>query len=137
LRFAIAALAVMAIAAYWFATRQPHVRWEMVETRGAERTTTTVGAGDWIQTDRSSRATVKIGEIGSVEVAPGTRVRVVALKEDEHRLSLAQGEIYAKISAPPRLFFVDTPSGTAIDLGCEYSLLSSEDGSGILQVSRG
>ena len=55
----------------------------------------------------------------------------------EHRLALARGEIRAKISAPPRLFFVDTASGTAVDLGCEYTLNTDEDGFGLLRVTRG
>ena len=56
---------------------------------------------------------------------------------DEHRLTLARGEIRATISAPPKLFFVDTPSGTAVDLGCAYSLTAEEDGSDLLRVTRG
>ena len=43
----------------------------------------------------------------------------------------------AKISAPPRLFFVDTPAGTAVDLGCEYQIRCDRSGSGILNVSQG
>jgi len=43
----------------------------------------------------------------------------------------------AKISAPPRLFFVDTASGTAVDLGCEYALNTDEDGVGLLHVTKG
>jgi hypothetical protein len=94
-------------------------------------------AGEWIETDSKSRTTVRIGEIGSVEIEPGTRVRVVTERSDEHRLMLARGQIRAKISAPPKLFFVDTASGTAIDLGCEYTLTDDELGLGLLQVTRG
>jgi hypothetical protein len=94
-------------------------------------------AGEWIETDSKSRTTLRIGEIGFVEVEPGTRVRVVTEQPGEHRLSLAHGEIRAKISAPPKLFFVDTASGTAIDLGCEYTLSDDELGLGLLQVTRG
>jgi hypothetical protein len=96
-----------------------------------------VGIGEWIETDSDSRARVTIGEIGSVEVAPATRVQVLAARSDEHRLALARGEIRATISAPPQLFFVDTPSGTAVDLGCEYSLNTDEDGFGLLRVTKG
>ena len=96
-----------------------------------------IGAGEWIETDARSSATVKVGEIGSVEVAPNTRLRVVTARPGEHRLALARGEIRAKISAPPRLFFVDTASGTAVDLGCEYSLNTDEDGFGLLHVTKG
>ena len=96
-----------------------------------------IGAGEWIETDSRSRTTVRIGEIGSVEMEPGTRLRVVKAPPGEHRLTLARGEIRAKISAPPRLFFVDTASGTAIDLGCEYTLSDDELGLGLLEVTKG
>ena len=89
-----------------------------------------LGSGEWIETDAGSRATVKIGEIGSVEVGPNTRVRVVATSRREHRLALERGQIRATISAPPKFFFVDTASGTAVDLGCEYALSTDEDGPG-------
>ncbi len=94
-------------------------------------------AGEWIETDSKSRTTLRIGEIGFVEIQPGTRVRVVTEQPGEHRLALAHGEIRATISAPPKLFFVDTASGTAIDLGCEYTLSDDELGLGLLHVTRG
>ena len=77
------------------------------------------------------------GTIGTVEVAPNTRLRVVAARPGEHRLALQRGRIHATISAPPRLFFVDTPAGTAVDLGCEYTLDTDEGGAGQLQVTKG
>ena len=91
----------------------------------------------WIETTASSRAEIRIGDIGTVEIEPNTRVRIVTEKPGEHRLKLAHGEIRAKISAPPRLFFVDTASGTAVDLGCEYALHMEEDGTGLLRVTKG
>jgi hypothetical protein len=91
----------------------------------------------WIETDATSRVLLKIGDIGSVEVGPNTRVRVVSDRAREHRLALARGQIMAKISAPPKLFFVDTPSGTAVDLGCEYTLNADENGLGLLRVTKG
>jgi hypothetical protein len=94
-------------------------------------------AGEWIETDAKSRTTLRIGDIGFVEIEPGTRVRVVTEQPGEHRLALAHGEIRATISAPPKLFFVDTASGTAIDLGCEYTLSDDELGLGLLHVTRG
>jgi hypothetical protein len=117
-RWAFAAIAVVALVAigYWSVGRQ---------------------AGKWIETDSKSRTMLRIGEIGFVEIEPGTRVRVVTARPGEHRLALAHGEIRAKISAPPKLFFVETASGTAIDLGCEYTLSDDELGLGLLQVTRG
>jgi hypothetical protein len=62
---------------------------------------------------------------------------VVTERANEHRLALARGEIRATISAPPKLFFVDTASGTAVDLGCEYALSTDGGGSDLLRVTRG
>jgi hypothetical protein len=91
--------------------------------------------GHWIET--SSTTVLRIGTIGTVEAVPGTKLRVVVDRPGEHRLALAHGEIHAKITAPPRLFFVETAGGTAVDLGCEYSLHTDENGEGLLQVTRG
>lgn len=112
---AAAATFVLAAGVYWFGLRQT----------------------GWIQTSSSARTTLRIGDIGSVDVGPNTRLQVVSDRANQHRLRLAYGEIYAKISAPPRLFFVDTKSGTAIDLGCEYTLNMDEDGAGVLRVTKG
>jgi hypothetical protein len=39
--------------------------------------------------------------------------------------------------APPRLFIVETPTATAIDLGCKYTLEVEENGSSLLHVTLG
>ena len=93
--------------------------------------------GDWLQTDDSSRALVAVGRIGQVEVQPDTRVQLVVARADEHRLALARGTIAAKVDAVPRLFFVDTPAGTAVDLGCAYTLATDSLGKGLLHVTGG
>jgi len=149
-RWAFAGMAALALFAvtffsveYWRA-HPLGTRWEVVRIDGSPAVgarhfhdAAKIAAGEWMETDSSSRAGIKIGDIGSVEVEPNTRLRVVTAKPGEHRLALARGEIRAKISAPPRLFFVDTASGTAIDLGCEYALSTDEDGSGLLSVTKG
>src|SRR6266436_5767984 len=43
----------------------------------------------------------------------------------------------AAIWAPPGEFVVDTPSATAIDLGCAYTLHVNDDGSGTLRTTLG
>ena len=145
-RLAFVAAAIVAVVAFvsWRLMQHRVVRWEIVRLDGSPAVGARhisgvgqVGAGEWIETDSGSRATVSVGGIGSVEIAPNTRVRVVTMRADEHRLALARGEIRARISAPPRLFFVDTAAGTAIDLGCEYTLHTDEDGFGLLSVTKG
>lgn len=145
-RWAFAATVVLALAAtaYWRLAPSSGTQWEVARLDGSPsvdakplRGVGQIGVGKWIETDAGSRATVKIGEIGSVEIQPNTRLRIVAARPSEHRLALARGEIRAKISAPPRLFFVETAAGTAVDLGCEYALSAGEDGSGFLHVAKG
>jgi ferric-dicitrate binding protein FerR (iron transport regulator) len=91
----------------------------------------------WIETGSVTQTTLRIGDIGSVEVGPNSRLKIIADRPDQHRLALARGSIHAKISAPPRLFFVETESGTATDLGCEYELEMNAHGSGVLRVTKG
>jgi hypothetical protein len=141
---AAAALVMVAVAALWYVDRPRGESWEVVRLAGSpsigsERITETalIRGGQSIQTDGSSRARIQIGEIGSVDVEPNTHVAVVAADPGEHRLALRSGEIAAKILAPPRLFFVETPSGTAVDLGCEYTLRCDRSGDGILRVQAG
>ena len=93
--------------------------------------------GDWLQTDDSSRALIAVGRIGQVEVRPDSRVQLVVARTTEHRLALAHGTIDAKVDAVPRLFFVETPAGTAIDLGCAYTLETDSLGKGLLHVTGG
>ena len=143
-RFA-AALALLVISiSVWYSTRPPRASWDVVRVGGspviadkpmADRDR--IAVGDWLTTDASSRASIAVGTIGSVSVEPNTRLRLTAATPGEHRLTLSAGEIHAKISAPPRLFFVDTAVSTAVDLGCVYTIRVDQDGTGLLQVTTG
>jgi hypothetical protein len=93
--------------------------------------------GEWIETDASGTARLGIGGLGTVDLAPGSRLQLLAARPDEHRLNLARGSISAVIIAPPRVFFVETPSSTVVDLGCAYTMEVDEDGAGVLQVTDG
>jgi hypothetical protein len=118
--------------------------WEVAPLAGIPRVAqaplTGVGAlrvGDTVETDDSSRAVIQVGDIGRVEVKPGSRLRLLGADATDHRLALDVGEIYARVNAPPRLFFVETPAGVAIDLGCAYTLRVDAAGNGFLDVTAG
>lgn len=96
-----------------------------------------LAVGGTLETDRYSRAKISVGKIGEVEVEPNTRIRLVQARLTEHRLALERGKMSARISAPPRLFFVDTSSAEAIDLGCAYTLEVDDAGRGLLHVTLG
>lgn len=118
--------------------------WEVSPLAGLPRVDATplAGAarlpvGAWVETDDSSRALITVGRIGHVEVKPETRIRLLEARPHDHRLGLARGAIYAKVDTIPRLFFVETPAGTAIDLGCAYTLETDSAGNGSLHVVGG
>lgn len=96
-----------------------------------------IGVGQMLETDARSRARIEVADIGTVEVAPNSRVKLVGSGASEHRLALDRGQLHAKIFAPPRLFVVDTPSGRAVDLGCEYTLEVDRFGNSVLDVTGG
>ena len=137
----LAAAAVLA--GVWLVKSQP-ASWDLTRLAGrpvvgATPLTATgrLRVGDVLQTDDSSRALIAVGRIGQVEVLPASRIQLVAARPDEHRLALARGKIDAKVDAVPRLFFVETPAGTAIDLGCAYTLETDSLGNGLLHVTGG
>ncbi len=135
---AAAAFAVCAAVAFLWWPRAPRQGWTMVVAEGTgSASKTKLGVGEWLVTGPSERASVAVGDIGEVEVAPNSRVRLVRARPTENRLALDRGEISARIWAPPRLFFVDTPSAVAVDLGCAYTLHVDAQGAGLLRVTLG
>ncbi|QQS40202.1 MAG: FecR domain-containing protein [Acidobacteriota bacterium] len=114
--------------------------WTIEETQGDPSTSgsgNTIAAGEVIETDASSSARIAVGDIGRVDVAPNSRVKIVSTSETEKRMSLERGRLKAEIVAPPRLFIVDTPSAKAVDLGCAYTLDVDENGNSRLHVTSG
>ena len=143
---AVAAVLLLVVggSAWWFYSLESRPFWEVVRLDGSPR----IGSaainekgklvlGQWLETDGASRAQIDVGSIGQVDIDANTRVRLVAAKPTEHRLELERGKMSARIWAPPRLFFVDTPAGVAADLGCAYTLEVDDNGAGILHVTSG
>jgi len=131
---AVAVLLVIVIAGAWWFMMRP-APWDVV--RLDQTMAARVENGQWIETDSVSDAAIRIGEIGRVELAPGTRLQVVVARPGEHRLNLARGRISVEIVAPPRVFFVETPASTVVDLGCAYTMDVNADGAGVLRVTQG
>lgn len=149
-RFALASLAlvvlVIGVATFWLRQTPKSLgpSWDVARLDGAPRIGSELvsdkaklGIGQWLETDTNSRAQISVSDIGQVEIDPNSRVRLVETKPTEHRLELAQGRLSARISAPPKLFFVDTPSGVAEDLGCAYTLEVDKAGNSLLRVTTG
>jgi hypothetical protein len=140
---AAAALILMAGAA-WLTVLQPRIGWAVESLAGDPAVNgQTVGrnsrlaVGGWLETDTASRARINAGPIGRIVVEPNTRVQLVEARGREHRMALAQGTIHARIWAPPKFFYVNTPAAVAVDLGCAYTLHVDPDGSGLVRVTHG
>ena len=145
---AAAALAVL-LGGAWIASRgTPAISdtggWEVSPLAGSPRVgQTAVGegarlhTGQWLETDNQARARLAMDDIGQIDLEPNTRLRLGRSRGNEHRVSIAQGEIEALIWAPPRQFFVDTPSAVAVDLGCRYKLRVEPTGDEYVEVSFG
>ncbi len=96
-----------------------------------------LAAGEWLVTDSASRARLVVGRIGTAEIGPGSRVRVAREGFTRHWLVMERGSVLAAINAPPRLFFLETPSAVATDLGCAYTVEVDSTGSSRLRVFAG
>jgi hypothetical protein len=142
----IAAALIAAVGAGSFVASSSPQRpaWEVSSLQGAPTVASTeidstrpLRVGEWLETDATARARISAGSIGQVDVDPGSRLRVSSVREGSVRLRLARGKMHALIWAPPGQFFVDTPSSTAVDLGCAYTLSVADDGSGKVEVTSG
>ncbi len=146
-RMAFAMLLLFAVsggASIWLYQRSIRPAWEVARLSGSPVVDSRqmgehgkLAVGEWLETDADSRAEIKVANIGEVEVDPGTRLRLLETHLTEHRLELVRGRISARIWAPPRLFFVNTPSAIAADLGCAYTLEVDERGRSLLHVTSG
>ncbi len=143
---AAAAVAVVAVSVglLWYLSRASGPSWEVTALVGTPRIGASrvgedgqIAIGDALVTDGSSRAEIRVGAIGTVDVEPNSRVRLVEATMTEHRLALDRGTLRARIWAPPRLFFVDTPSAVAVDYGCAYTLSVDDAGATLLHVTSG
>ena len=132
---AAASLLVIASASWiWWQRTRP--AWQVATVAGSP-SVTRLAKGQSLSTDAQSRARLDLDDVGEVDVEPNTRLSVLTLKKDEHRLALDRGTIHALIWAPPGRFFVNTPSAQTVDLGCEYTLNVDPAGVGLVRVSVG
>jgi hypothetical protein len=141
---ALALLLVVGLALWLRPERAGEGQWNVARLGGAPRINSRaidaagkLGVGQLLETDATSRAQIDVATIGHVEIDPNSRVRLLETNAEEHRLELQRGRLSAVISAPPKLFFVNTPSGVAEDLGCAYTLEVDDDGNSILHVTLG
>lgn len=141
-------LSIAGIIAYKFSRfSESQIAWECsalagnpqigAETIGGGSSKAKFRVGQTLTTNASSRASIWQNDLGEIQVDPNSRVSLVQSGADHKRIKLEVGTIHAAIWAPPTEFVVDTPSATAVDLGCAYTLQVNADGSGTLRTTLG
>ena len=106
-------------------------------TAGTPKRMIELQIGEALETGSASKATIAVADIGRLEVAPSTRLRLLQSAAGRKHIALDHGTIQATIWAPPGEFVVDTPSAMAVDLGCMYTLHVDESGGGLLRTTLG
>lgn len=141
---AVAAVLAMAAVGVWWYLLDPGNGWSLAVRQGTAwlgsrmiSGETRISVGETLKTGEASSALIEVGLIGHVDVEANTSIRLVQATLTNHRLALEKGTISARIFAPPRLFFVETPSALAVDLGCAYTLSVDDSGKGLLSVTSG
>jgi hypothetical protein len=139
LQWALAIVLVLAAAggAAYVVTRNAAPRPWQVEALTNGGQATRMGAGDVIETGAGSRMRIHVGDVGTVDIEGGSRVLLGDARDTGYRMALERGTLSAQISAPPRIFVVDTPTGTVVDLGCAYTVTVADDGAGLLRMTEG
>jgi hypothetical protein len=131
---AAAAAILIALGGSLFMRRGDLTSWE-VSINGLPATQ--VRNGQSINTSQDTTATLESQEVGEVRVEPGSKLRLNRSARKEQQFTLQQGTIHAFIWAPPAEFVVNTPAAKTVDLGCQYTLTVSPDGTGDLTVTVG
>jgi hypothetical protein len=93
--------------------------------------------GEIVETNLQSRALLRVGNIGEVELGPGSRARLLEAAKNRQKIFLEHGSLKAHIVADPWVFLVESPSFTAYDMGCAYEITIDESGNGYLRVTSG
>jgi hypothetical protein len=106
--------------------------WALSGVQGRSR----LARGEWLSAGEHG-AVLGVGELGSVALDPGARVRLDDEGVERHALYLEVGRVRAAIDARPEAFQIATPAGLSIDLGCVYDLEVDEAGAAELVVHTG
>ncbi|MCK7524141.1 MAG: FecR domain-containing protein [Ignavibacteriales bacterium] len=90
--------------------------------------------GEKLLTDSESRARLKVGAIGEIDIEPESEIEITGNKiiriQDS---SLSKGKISVRTWVAPKLFSIKTPSAVITDFGCMYYLSVDDKASTTIQ----
>jgi hypothetical protein len=125
--------------AYWHVTK---VKGTPVINDGAKSIASfdSLKAGDWIETDDSSKAIITIAGLGQITVEPKSRVKILNSEKGEHKVLLEYGTINTDFSQKSEKFSIETKNSVAWDnnpKGTAYTFSVDNKGDGMILVKNG
>lgn len=93
--------------------------------------------GEWLITDNSSRALLKVGAIGQIDVNSNSKIKLLDANPADNRIFMKEGSIETTVWSNPGVFFIQTSAGTVTDRGGIFSLTVNKKGGDVLYVSSG
>ncbi|HEX2788527.1 MAG TPA: hypothetical protein VHP32_11570 [Ignavibacteria bacterium] len=125
--------------AYWHVTK---VKGAPVINDGAKSIASfdSLKAGDWIETDDSSKAIITIAGLGEITVEPKSKVKILNSEKGEHKVLLEYGTINTNFSQKSEKFSIETKNSIAWDnnpKGTAYTFSVDNKGDGMILVKDG
>lgn len=93
--------------------------------------------GDGLTTGPDGEVRLQVARIGELSIRPQSRLRLIETRSGRHRVQLLEGEVQARVWAPPHQFGMDLPGVALWDLGCIFTVRTKADGHGLLTVQSG
>lgn len=96
-----------------------------------------IKSGEKLFTNSESRARLKLGDIGEIDIEPLSEVQFIETETSEHKLILSRGQITFRTWDMPKLFSINTPSSDIKDFKATYTVNVSAESSTKVQVNSG
>lgn len=125
----LSALALGIIFAFIIYDYSPGTYWSVEKIAGFPQIESRVIAGNGIIksgekliTNSESRARLKIGNLGEIDIDPLSEVQFIETESAEHKLIISRGQITVRTWDAPKLFSIITPSASIKDFKAEYTI---------------
>lgn len=93
--------------------------------------------GEQLKTGPDGAVRLQVARIGELNIRPDSTLRLIETRSGRHRVQVLEGEVQARIWAPPQQFGMDLPGVALWDLGCVFTVRTAADGQGQLSVQSG
>ncbi len=141
---ALGSLLATSLIGYMLFTKSDTAFWTVEKTAGSPFVGTgkisgtgLLSVGDWIITDDTSSAKLKLGLMGSMEVLPNSRIQLISLTSSEYRMGFYGGKIKVNTWSSPGMFVIETPTAKIVNLNGKFTADISSSGDGVINVSTG